>query len=471
MVEEEHEEEAFRDRIATVDEEGSRKWIFPKKPSGRFYNYRKIVSYVLLVILFAAPHIKIGGEPLLLFNILERKFVIFGKIFWPQDLYLFAIAFVIGVIFVILFTVIFGRLFCGWVCPQTIFMEMVFRRIEYWIEGDWTHQKKLAAAPWKAQKIRKRLLKHTIFWIISFLIANTFLAYIIGADGLWEIQTGKFSEHIGGFISIVIFTSVFYLVFTRLREQVCTTICPYGRLQGVLLDPDSMIVAYDHKRGEGKEGRGRFRKKEDRPASGKGDCIDCNQCVNVCPTGIDIRNGTQLECVNCTACIDECDHMMEAVGLEKGLIRFVSENGIEEGKRFEWTRRVKAYSALLIGLLVVLAVLLMTRSDFQATVMRQRGTTYHVTKEGDIGNIFEINLTNKTNKTFDVILKTEDSDAKIEMVTKLIHLKEQGHIKDRFVISMPLNRLEGGKLDIEIVVYGNGKEIERVRTKIIGPII
>lgn len=468
MVEEEFEEEAFRDRIATVDEDGARKWIFPKKPSGKLFNYRKIVSYVLLVMLFAAPHIKIGGEPLLMFNVLERKFVIFGKIFWPQDLYLFAIAFVIGVIFVILFTIVFGRLFCGWVCPQTIFMEMVFRRIEYWIEGDWTHQKKLAAAPWNADKIKKRLLKHSVFWIISFLIANTFLAYIIGADGLWEIQTGKFSEHIGGFVSIVIFTTIFYLVFTRLREQVCTTICPYGRLQGVLLDPDSMVVAYDHKRGEGKEGRARFRKKEDRSASGKGDCIDCNQCVNVCPTGIDIRNGTQLECVNCTACIDECDHMMEAVGLEKGLIRFVSENGIEEGKHFEWTRKVKAYTVLLIGLLAVLVILLMTRSDFQTTVLRQRGTTYHVTKEGDIGNIFEINL---TNKTFDVKLKTEDPDAKIKMVTKLIRLKEQGHIKDRFVISMPLKRLEGGKMDIEIVVYGNGKEIERVRTKLIGPII
>lgn len=471
MVDEEHEEEAFRDRIATVDEDGGRKWIFPKKPSGKFFNYRKIVSYVLLAILFAAPHIKINGEPMLLFNVLERKFVIFGKIFWPQDLYLFAIALVIGVVFVILFTIIYGRLFCGWVCPQTIFMEMVFRRIEYWIEGDWTHQKKLAAGPWNAVKIRKRLLKHAIFWIISFLIANTFLAYIIGADQLWEIQTGKFSEHVGGFISIVIFTTVFYLVFARLREQVCTTICPYGRLQGVLLDPNSMVVAYDHKRGEGEAGRGRFNKKEDRAASGKGDCIDCNQCVNVCPTGIDIRNGTQLECVNCTACIDECDHMMEAVGMEKGLIGFISENGIKEGTRFEWTRRVKSYSVLLIGLLAVLVILLVSRSDFQATIMRQRGTTYHVTKDGDIGNIFELNLTNKTKKEFDVVLKTDDPDAKIEMVVDALHLKEQGHVKERFVVSTPMSRLKNGKMDIEVIVYGNGKEIERVRAKIIGPII
>ncbi|MDG1332522.1 MAG: cytochrome c oxidase accessory protein CcoG [Crocinitomicaceae bacterium] len=471
MVEDEQQEEAFRDRIATVDEDGGRKWIFPKKPSGRFYNYRKIVSYVLLALLFAAPHIRINGEPMLLFNVIERKFVVFGKIFWPQDLYLFAIAFVIGVIFVILFTIIYGRLFCGWVCPQTIFMEMVFRRIEYWIEGDWTHQKKLAAAPWNGGKIRKRVLKHAIFWIISFLIANTFLAYIIGADELWAIQTGTFNEHVGGFVSIVIFTTVFYLVFTRLREQVCTTICPYGRLQGVLLDPNSMVVAYDHKRGEGEKGRAKFKKKEDRAASGKGDCIDCHQCVNVCPTGIDIRHGTQLECVNCTACIDECDHMMDAVGLEKGLIRFVSENGIKNKTRFEWTRRVKAYTALLGALFAVLVVLLVTRSDFQATILRQRGTTFHVTKDGNIGNIFEINLTNKTNNDFDVVLKTDDKDAKIDMVVEKLHLEEQGHIKERFVIRMPMNRLENGKMDLEVIVYGNGKEIDRVRTKIIGPLM
>lgn len=465
---EEYNEEEFRDRIATVDEKGGRRWIFAKKPSGRFYNYRKIVSYVLLAILFAAPHIKVGGEQLLLFNVIERKFVIFGKIFWPQDLYLFAIAMVIGIVFVILFTIIYGRLFCGWVCPQTIFMEMVFRRIEYWIEGDWTHQKKLKDGPWTWNKIGKRFLKHTIFWGISFLIANTFLAYIIGSDELWRIQTDAFGKHIGGFIAIVIFTTVFYLVFTRLREQVCTTICPYGRLQGVLLDANSMVVAYDHKRGEE---RAKFKKTEDRSAFGKGDCIDCHHCVNVCPTGIDIRNGTQLECVNCTACIDACDHMMEGVGLEKGLIRFVSENGIKNGTRFQWTRRVKAYTALLVALIGVLVVLLVTRNDFDATIMRQRGTSYHVTQDGQIGNIFELNLTNKTKENFVVQLKVDDPNTSIEIVGKKLKLKEEGHLKERFIIRMPMSNMSLGKRKIDVIVYGNGREIERVTTKVIGPIL
>lgn len=462
------EEEAFRDSISTVNQDGSRNWVYPKKPSGKFYNRRKIVSYLLLIFLFAAPHIYINGHQSLMFNIIERKFVIFGKVFWPQDLYLFAIALIIGVVFVILFTIIYGRLFCGWVCPQTIFMEMVFRRIEYWIEGDWTHQKKLNSEPWSGKKFAKKAAKHAIFWLISFLIANTFLAYIIGSEELWHIQTDPVGKHIGGFIAIIIFTTVFYLVFSFLREQVCTTICPYGRLQGVLLDPNSMVVAYDHKRGEN---RGKFRKNEDRKAADKGDCIDCGQCVYVCPTGIDIRNGTQLECVNCTACIDACDHMMDSVGLEKGLIRFVSENGIENGTRFQWTRRVKAYTALLGGMILVLAVLLITREDFSTKIFRQRGTTYQIMESGDVSNIFEFVLTNKTSEKYKVVLKTDHPDAKIVLINKHMVLKPESELKDRFILMLPLDKVDHGKEKVNIQVFGNGKEIQDIEVKFIAPIL
>lgn len=461
-------EEEFRDSIATVNEEGKRIWVYPKKPAGRYYNYRKIVSYFLLLTLFAAPHVYINGHQSLMFNILERKFVIFGKVFWPQDLYLFAIALIIGVVFVILFTIIFGRLFCGWVCPQTIFMEMVFRRIEYWIEGDWTHQKKLNNGPWNGSKIFKKVSKHLIFWIISFLIANTFLAYIIGSEELWKIQTDPIGEHLGGFISIAVFTTIFYLVFSQLREQVCTTICPYGRLQGVLLDENSMVVAYDHKRGEE---RAKFKKNEDRSQSGKGDCIDCGQCVHVCPTGIDIRNGTQLECVNCTACIDACDHMMDSVGLQKGLIRFVSEKGIKTGLPFQWTRRVKAYTALLAGMIIVLVTLLVTRSDFETKIFRQRGSTFQVSPEGMISNIFEINLTNKTSENYKIELKTDHPNVEIDVVVAKLVLKKEAQLKERFIMEMPMSELSHGKEEVTVIVYGNGKEIQRVKTKFIGPLI
>ena len=290
--------EHFRDSIATIDQQGKRAWIFPKKPVGRFYEYRKVVSYFLLAFLFSAPFIKIGGNQFILLNVLERRFNIFGFPFWPQDFHIFVIMMIIGVVFVIFFTVAYGRIFCGWICPQTIFMEMVFRRIEYWIDGDRGKQIRLDKMSWNAEKIRKRVLKWTVFLLISFLIANIFLAYLIGGDKVIQYVSEGPAAHLSTFISLSIFTGVFYFVFAWFRDQVCVIACPYGRLQGVLLDNKSIVVAYDYKRGEKEAGRAKFKKKEDRVASGKGDCIDCFQCVHVCPTGIDIRDGTQLECVN-----------------------------------------------------------------------------------------------------------------------------------------------------------------------------
>ena len=326
--------ENFRDSIGTITEEGKRAWVFPKKPSGKFYEYRKYVSYFLLAFLLLSPFIKINGNQFLMFNILERRFNIFGFPFWPQDFHLFVISMLIGVVFITLFTVAFGRIFCGWICPQTIFMEMVFRRIEYWIEGDRNKQRKLDRQKWDAEKIRKKSLKTIIFIIISFVISNVFLAYIISSDKLIQYITEGPFNNVSTLISLIIFTAVFYFVFAWFREQVCIIACPYGRLQGVLLDTKSIVVAYDHKRGEAENGRKTFRKNEDREALGHGDCIDCFQCVHVCPTGIDIRNGTQLECVNCTACIDECDHIMESINLPKGLIRYASEENIETKNAF-----------------------------------------------------------------------------------------------------------------------------------------
>lgn len=460
------EQESYRDSISTVDKEGKRVWIFPKKPNGKFFNYRKWVSYFLLAFLFGAPHIKIAGEPLLLFNLLERKFVIFGKVFWPQDFHIFALAMIVGVVFVILFTVIYGRIFCGWVCPQTIFMEMVFRRIEYWIDGDWTHQKKLKSAPWNFEKIWKRTLKHVIFYGISFLIANTFLAYILGAEELWKIQIDDPANHVGGLVAIVIFTFVFYAVFAFLREQVCTTICPYGRLQGVLLDKNSIVVAYDHVRGEN---RSKFKKNEDRKEFGKGDCIDCFQCVHVCPTGIDIRNGTQLECVNCTACIDACDHMMEGVGMQKGLIRFVSEEGIKKGTRFTWTKRTIGYTAVLSALVLMLAFLVITRKDFEATILRTRGTMYQKFNETSYSNIYDLNVVNKTNKPYEITLKIEETDGEIQIVGNELTLKPQTELKGKFLVIIDRDKVKLVKHKLTVGVYGNGELIEKVKTKFVGP--
>lgn len=462
-------EEQFRDKISTVNEEGKRIWLFPKKPSGKFFNYRKLVSYFLLVLLFAGPHLRIGGKPVLLFNIIDRKFSILGQVFWPNDFFIFALAMIILVVFITLFTIIYGRLFCGWICPQTIFMEMVFRRIEYLIEGDYTHQKKLKKQKWNFNKIWKRTLKYTIFWIISFLIANTFLAYIIGSEELWKIQTDAPSEHVGGLISLAVFTTVFFFVYAWLREQVCTVICPYGRLQSVLLDQNSIVVGYDYVRGED---RAKFRKSEDRKEVGKGDCIDCNQCVNVCPTGIDIRNGTQLECINCTACIDVCDHMMDSVGLEKGLIRYVSESGIKENKQFEWNKRNIFYTAVLVLLLGVLTTIILSRDDFETKVLKVKGMSF-IKTEDQYGNLFDLILTNKTADSIKIEAKImDDIDGEI-IFTDVNHvLAPESKYKNRIIVRIPKDDYANLKNKIiHIGVFGNGELIEEKEVSFSGPIL
>lgn len=457
---------SFRDHLSTLDESGNRKWIYPKKPSGRYYNYRKWLSYFLLAVLFGAPFIKIGGEPLLMANVLERKFVIFGQVFWPQDFYIFGLAMIVSVLFVVLFTVAFGRIFCGWFCPQTIFMEMLFRRIEYWIEGDWKHQQRLDAMPWNAEKIRKKGLKHFLFLFVSFLISNTFLAYIIGSDELISIITDPPSEHVVGLVAIIVFTLVFYGVFARMREQVCTNICPYGRLQGVMLDRNSMIVAYDHKRGEG---RSKWRKGEDRAAEGKGDCIDCHQCVDVCPTGIDIRNGTQLECINCTACMDACDHVMEKVGFEKALIGYKSEETIATGTPFQFTLRLKAYTVVLSILMVVMVGLIVTRSDIGATVLRTPGMLYQQGENNTITNLYNFKVINKTGEDMPLDLRVVNGFGTIKMVGDPVTLQAQGTTEGVMFVEVAKDQVKDRKSKVVIGIYSGDKLLKKVKTNFIGP--
>ncbi|MGB5170614.1 MAG: cytochrome c oxidase accessory protein CcoG [Eudoraea sp.] len=464
-------EENFRDSISTINEEGKRAWVFPKKPSGRLYEYRKWVSYILLIFLFSSPFIKINGNQFLMFNVLERRFNIFGFPFWPQDFHLFVISMIIGVIFVALFTVAFGRIFCGWMCPQTIFMEMVFRRIEYWIDGDRGAQIRLDKQSWNSEKIRKRLLKWFVFFIISFLIANVFLAYLISSDRLIQYVTDGPFAHISTLISLLIFTAVFYFVFAWFREQVCIIACPYGRMQGVLLDNKSIVVAYDHKRGEGEKGRKKFRKNEDRTALGNGDCIDCFQCVNVCPTGIDIRNGTQLECVNCTACIDECDSIMEKVNLPKGLIRYASEDNIEKKDKFTFTPRLKGYAAVLGILTFILVGMLFLRNDLEANILRLPGQLYE-RKEGNIiSNVYTYKLVNKTSKDIeDVSFKLISHKGEINLVSYTsFTVPAQELAEGTLFIEINNAALSGDKDNLKIGVYSGNNLIETTTARFLAP--
>ena len=459
--------ESFRDSIATIDQEGKRNFIHPKKPKGRYTTYRTYVSWILLAILFASPFIKVNGNQFLLFNIIDRKFNIFGQPFWPQDFYLLVLSLLVSVVFIILFTVIFGRIFCGWMCPQTIFMEMVFRKIEYLIDGDRQKQIKLANQGWNAEKIWKRSLKWTLFALVSFLISNVFLAYLIGGDVLiGHIQEGPVA-HMDTFVKLLVFTAIFYFVFAWFREQVCIIACPYGRLQGVLLDNKSIVVAYDHKRGETRQ---KIRKGEDREEKDYGDCVDCKQCVLVCPTGIDIRNGTQLECVNCTACIDACDEIMDKVGFDRGLIRYASENNIEKGEKFSFNARIISYSIVLALLLGFFVTLLFLRNDVEATVLHLPGQLYF--QEGDtISNVYTYKLINKTNNEYDNLeVRLLSHEGKIELVGGKISVPKSGLFEGTLFVKIEQDKLGSPKEKIKIGIYSNGELIEDTSTNFSSPI-
>lgn len=459
--------EKFRDSISTVDKSGNRVWLYPKNPKGKFTTLRTVLAWLLIGLMFSGPFMRINGEPVLLLNIIERKFIIFGKIFWPQDFHIFLLITLAFMVFIVLFTVVYGRIFCGWICPQTIFMESVFRKIEYWIEGDYKTRMALDKAPLSGKKFMKKTLKHVVFFIISFIIANTFLSYILGVNKVLLIWEDHPENQLGTIVPLLVFTGVFYWVFAKFREQVCTTVCPYGRMQGVLLDRNSLVVIYDYIRGER---RGKFKKNEVREEANKGDCIDCNQCVNVCPTGIDIRNGQQLECINCTACIDACDFMMQSVGLEKGLIRFDSEAGVAEKKKFRFTLRIAGYTAVLLILIGFIFTLLLTRPSIEATVLRTPGIMFQKLSDNKISNLYNIKMINKTSHDMKINVKLLSGEGEIKLIKHDLVLPSQGVTETAAFIILDQNDIKKMKTKVKVGIFSEGEQIETVNTTFIGPI-
>ena len=460
--------ETFRDSVSTVDQSGARKWVYPKKPKGKFTNYRDIVTVFLLAVFLVVPFIKLNGNPLLKINIIDREFFIIGQPFYPQDFFILALGAITSLVFIILFTVVFGRIFCGWICPQTIFMEGVFRKIEYWIEGDRNKQIKLANQPWNSEKILKKGLKWFIYTIISLIITHWMFMYIVGYEEVLKIMKGGPIEYPSNFIVMFIFTGLFYFVFAWFREQVCTLVCPYGRLQGVLIDKETINVFYDFKRGEN---RSKWRKGEDRKAAGKGDCIDCNQCVVVCPTGIDIRNGQQLECINCTMCIDACDEVMVKTGLPKGLIRYASQDEIEKEQKFKFTNRMKAYSVVLLALVGFLGYLLNNRGDLEAKFIKPAGSTFFI-KDKKINNTYNYTFLNKTNQDKKVtikVIKPQNGEIILSDNNSII-LKRDKLTKGTVNVTFPEIQIKQSKQNITIGVYDDkGKLLDTFDTYFEGP--
>ena len=454
----------FRDSLTTLNEEGKRLWVFAKKPAGFYHNMRALVASCCLIVFFVMPFIKVNGHPFVLINVLERKFILLGTAFWPQDFFLLLLGMLIFFVFIILFTAIFGRAWCGWTCPQTVFMEMVFRKIEYLIEGDYNHQQKLNSQDWDLEKIFKKVLKHKIFILISLLISHTVMAYIIGVDGVIKLVTNSPLNDVKGFFILMLFTAIFYGVFAHMREIVCTVICPYGRLQGVLMNRDTIQVSYDYVRGEP-----RGKKKTE---GEHGDCVDCNLCVKVCPTGIDIRNGSQLECVNCTACIDACDEVMLKVNQPIGLISFASINDIENNKKFKFTLKHFAYIGVLIVLLTLFVTLFVNRSKVETTVLRVPGMIYEEQKNGDISNMYNLQMVNKTFNDIPLTISVKGfPNAKLRMMggQNILKVSKNSLLDGVFIIDIPKKDLKSMTNKIELEISSEGKEIETVKTKFLAP--
>ena len=454
----------FRDRITTVEDDGSRKWIFAKQPQGSLYNLRSLFSVFYLIVFFTLPLLQYKGEPLFMLNVVQRKFILFGLHFGVQDLIVFGMAMLTGVVFIVLFTVVFGRLFCGWACPQTIFMEMVFRRIEYWIDGDRQQQLALHKAPWDNYKISKRIAKYAIFFLISFLIANTFLAYIIGLPELKKIISESITQHIPGFAAILLFTGAFFAVYAFLREQICIVACPYGRLQGVMLDKKSIVVAYDYLRGEP---RGKTKDQ----STTHGDCIDCKACVSVCPTGIDIRNGTQLECINCTACIDACNAIMDKIEKPQGLIRYASEANIADRVKTKITPRIVAYSAVLIVLLGLLSFTFLSHSVVDASILRTPGQFYQENTDSTISNLYNFKVANKKNNNLHIQIKLLNQEGSIQLIGHEAIIIPPGEEKQgQLFVIIPNRSIHNKKMPLSIGIYDSSKLVKTINTTFMAPV-
>lgn len=407
------------DAVTTINADGSRKFIHPADVSGPFTSWRAVVGFVLLAIYIALPWIQINGNPAVFLHIAERQLHLFGITLAPQDYWL-GFFMITGAGFLLFFvTALLGRIWCGWACPQTVFLDLV-RRVERLIEGDATSRRALDAAPWTPDKIAKRVLKHTIFGVFAFILAHVFLSYFVSLPVLYQMVQGAPAAHWSAFVFVFLMAGALMINFSWFREQFCIILCPYGRLQSALIDDDSIVIGYDAKRGDP---RGK------RDTVGAGDCIDCLRCVQVCPTGIDIRQGLQMECIACSACIDACDKIMTKLGRKKGLVRYDSLKGLGGG-RTRWIRpRIILYTVLL---LLGAGVMSFSLAGFQlatASMQRMPGPPYYL-ENGQVRNQFHLRLINKQNKivTFKIRLSNTDHGVHLlgnEQKLSLAPLSEQ----------------------------------------------
>ena len=451
----------FRDSIVTIDDSGNRVWLYPKKPKGSVYQWRQIVAVVWIALFFGLPFAKIGGQPAMLFDLEFRKFYILGSLFWPQDFFMFALFFITLTVGLILFTVLYGRIFCGWVCPQTIFMEMIFRKVEWLIEGTPKQQRALNAAPWGASKIAKKTIKITLFVVMSIALAAGFIAFFMPPERFFEYAQTSIDQQPSFWFFFLFISGFFIFVYVRFREQICSLVCPYGRIQGVLLDQESLLISYDFNRGEP---RGKEKSEE------LGDCIDCHQCVDVCPTGIDIRNGTQLECINCTACIDACNAIMRKIHKPEGLVRYASHDQIQGKKIHLINPRSIAYTAVFFLLAAVLTYFVAIRTDLEINVFRSRGEIFYETADS-YRNLYNYKIMNKTFEPKNVSVRLiSPVSGKITLVGEVPKIPGGRLAQGVFYVDIPKAVVDRASLEIQLEVYEGDEVLDQFKTNFLGPI-
>lgn len=373
--------------LATLNEDGSRRWIRPKPADGRWLVRRRAVAYALMLFYLAFPHLRWNGKPWMLLDLPRREFTFFGSTFLPTDTLLLMLLFVSTLVFIFLLTALFGRVWCGWACPQTVWMEFLFRPIERLVEGGVNASRQLDRE--KRHFAPRRLLKYATYAVLAVALGNTFLAYFVGTDALREWVTRSPIAHPTPFLVMAAVSLGVFLDFAWFREQTCLVACPYGRWQSALLDQQSLIVAYDRARGEPRgHGVGA------RP--GLGDCVACNACVNTCPTGIDIRDGLQMECIHCTQCADACDAIMTKAGKPTGLIRYTSKDALAGKPRKFLRARTVLYPLVFTLFFGAFVLTLATRSSADITLLGPIGAPFTLEADGRVVNQLRIKVTNRS---------------------------------------------------------------------------
>ncbi|MDF1838389.1 MAG: cytochrome c oxidase accessory protein CcoG [Planctomycetota bacterium] len=447
--------------LSTMREDGSRRWLRPKVSPGRFFKKRAVVAWILMAMFTITPFIKLGGKPLFLFELSTRRFIVFGTTFHADETLPLAFLMLTTFVGIFLLTALLGRVWCGWACPQTVYMEFLYRPIERFFEGK--HYK----SPTRHEMPRWKLVaKYVVFLLISLHLANTFLSWFVGVDKvfLWTQQSPL--EHPQSFILVMATTAMIMWDFAFWREQMCTLACPYGRFQSVLLDKGSLIVGYDVDRGEPRGSKKRLASQ----GVEAGDCVDCKLCVTTCPTGIDIRQGLQLECIACTQCIDACDEVMDKVGTPRGLIRYTTQNTLQGTETKRIRPRVVIYPILLAIFLGGLITVLAKRTDATLDILRVRGQTPYVTLDsGEISNQVHVRITNRTDQTQTYDLRIV-GDGRLDIPQFPIKVESESSAEANINVILPSGHFSQGRAPVELELFTGNDTFDSAEKTVLGPL-